>query len=925
MKRIFILLIVASFVLNFIQPCHAYVLMPDYLCELGLNFYHQGRIQEALHELNKALLIRPGYEPALRYIDMIRSGGRVTPSLITPLVPKVLPGKPLFREPKVKTREEAIKDTLDRIEKPVPPGIPFIEIPKEEEKKVVMPQALLLDQGIKELRFPLEIERAKAVIIRGHNIKRFLVTHPQVLAAEKLNKNEVLITGNDFGHTYLHLWDDSGRWTLEFLTVPLGPAGPSYEEAVRKAEEQERSFKLRYSMDWSSYEIGRRLDSLERASYSYRHYLGLSGPTPYGNLDSYLTLSSLKQSTDLTYFTMGLTEARLGQFEDFQLRGFDYSPDIYNLIFGGRQLRGLTLSSPAFNNKIDYEIFWGRESGGRYGGLSPGLSESKNSFLSGISLNYFLSNNQTYGLSIFKGWGRDREDYLNPYGYDLQADWNLEMWDLGYEIAYNSDSFAQLFNAVFKAPRLRLLGELRSISRDFVSMTGRGWRAGELGWLFTLDYRPAEKLDITSRLDIFRDRLYPSTDNENRWNTDFEWAANYRLDGLTSLRLDYRIYNDLGSLFKSRLHDIGLGLNRSWDWVRRINTYINYRHQENKNFSSPGLDYINDKVMLGASVNLIADLYYYLNQDFNWLKERYNASEFTPRVLETGVNWSSQVANTPFYGNLRFYFHDEENANSSLSFLSGEDYIEGYSELSYRPNPDKEIYGSVRVRNVWAENPNVTKRIEADFNAGMRYVWDSGFRWESVGRIEGFVFKDLNSDGLMQEGEMPVEGIKLWLGKKKTATSDKSGHYEFPPVRAYKAYISLDVQSLPAGYVLTVPSTQVAMIAHNQAGRIDFGIISRSEIYGLVFEDIDGNAEYGRSDKAIKNVRLVLEDGSEAVTDEDGRYRFSNITPGLHFLKLDLNTLPVDYIPMVSVKKEMDVFEGMSYNYNFPCLKQLLP
>lgn len=892
-------LLVFIFLVSQSLPVYAYVMSAKYLCELGLSFYQKGRISEALHEFQKALIISPGYEPALQGINMIEQ---------------------------LKPREQEIQEFLDRTEGKIPPFVgPSIEAPALREKESVLPRILSLDKNIKMLKFPLEIEQERSIIIKGENIRRFLATQPDVLSVERLNQDEVSVTGKNFGHTYLHIWDGRGRWTLEFLTMPKRPPGLTYDERRRREIERAGNLKLRYSMDWYSYEIGKRYHSMDRTSYSYSHYLGLTGATPYGQLNSFLTIRNLKNEADLTYLTLGITDGRFAQFRGFELRTFDFSPDIHNLIFPGRQLRGVMLESPAFNKKIDYTVFWGREGGGRYGGLSPGLAEGKHSFLSGFALDFSPIENQDYGFSVFRGWGRDREDYLTHYGYDLQADWNLGNWGLGYEIGYNSEIFAHLFNTEFRTPRLRLTTEFRDIDRDYTSMSGRGWQTGELGSLFTLNYRPTEKMSISSRLDVFRDRLYPSLDNENRWNTDFEWSTDYRLDRLTSLSLDYELYNDLGKLSQYRFHGFGLGLNRTWEWIKKFNTSINYRHQESKNFTSPSLDYINDKIMLGLSFNLIGDLYYYLNQDFNWLQERYNASRFKPQVLETGVSWSSQIFKTPLFANLRFYYHDEENADSTLSFLSGEDYIEGYSELSFRPTSDKEIYGSVRIRNVWAENPDVNKRFEADFNAGLRYVWDTGARWESIGAIEGYVFKDLNSDGLYQKGETPVEDIRLWLGKENTSITDSNGYYRFPSIRAQKAYVSLDTQSLPSGFVLTVPVIQAAMIAHHGTVRIDFGIVSRSEIYGIVFEDVDGNGKYSKDDKGIKEVRLILEDGSSVITDDDGRYRFAKINPGEHALSLDLNTLPVDYLPLAAVKKEMTVFEGMSYNYNIPCQRQSQP
>jgi hypothetical protein len=375
----------------------------------------------------------------------------------------------------------------------------------------------------------------------------------------------------------------------------------------------------------------------------------------------------------------------------------------------------------------------------------------------------------------------------------------------------------------------------------------------------------------------------------------------------------------LGRISQYRYQNASLGANRSFKlFSRNISTYFNYYHQESKAYSAPSSDYINDRFYSGIRFSLIGSLYYYLNEEIYWVQERYYGTWAHPKAMETGVDWSGQIFKTPLYGSFRFTYRDEEDAISNLSFLSGQDYIEGYAELSYRPTNDKEIYGSWRTRNSWADNPNVTKQIEMDFNAGMRYLWDTGVKWESVGNVEGYVFKDINSDGLRQRDDPPVEGVKVWLGKDKLQVTDLFGYYKFKGVRARKAYVTLDVSTLPRGFVLTVPVTQEVAIVHNRNARADFGIISRSEITGFVFEDVDGNGEYNKGDKGIQGIMLTLEDGSKAVTNNSGRYYFPNASTGEHTISLNLNSLPVYYLPEIAITKKISLFEGVTYNYNIP-------
>lgn len=69
-------------------------------------------------------------------------------------------------------------------------------------------------------------------------------------------------------------------------------------------------------------------------------------------------------------------------------------------------------------------------------------------------------------------------------------------------------------------------------------------------------------------------------------------------------------------------------------------------------------------------------------------------------------------------------------------------------------------------------------------------------------------------------------------------------------------------------------------------------IADRMTIIGRV---ADGGCEAGPSgQKGVAGVRVLLEDGSYAVTDYDGRYHFEGLRPGLHVVSLEESTLPGD-------------------------------
>jgi len=927
LKKAGYIVMAAIFVLAQFHPAYGYSMASEYLCELGAKLYRQGRYTEALSEFQKALLANPDYTPARQYIDMIMYKQVPKPAVQIPEVrvyPKAaacescgtdMPKTSYIQTPQIQQgtflpaspTKSIIENELSRIE--------------EEgavEKTQSPPQILVLDATLKDLRFPLEIEKDKSFIVRGQNISRFLITQPEIIRVEKISPDELSVTGNELGYTYLHVWDARDRWTIEFLGTPPKPKGMTVEEEYRMDQQKLGAFKVRYSVDWTEAERGRRIDDLKRTSYSWNHWMSINGETPYGKLDSQAGVRTVSSTTDLTYFTLGLEEGKWAGFDGFDIRGFDFAPEISNLAFSGQGLRGLYFDSPAFDKKLDYKLFWGREGGGRYGRLSPGLDESRDSYLDGIDISFSPVQTQNYDFSAFSGYGNDRPDYLNKYGYDFKTSQHFDPWKLDYEIGYDTENFANLLTANYSVPNFQLTSELRDTDKAFKSMNGGGWRAGELGLLTTASYRPFEGLDLSSRMDLFWDRLFPNPSNEDRLNEDFNIDAAYSIDPLTSMRLDYSFQNELGRLSPIRSHNAGIGFSRTFELFRRINTYANFRHQETKHFNSHASDYINEKIILGMRFNIISDLYYYINKELNWTEARFYGTRTRPTAFETGLDWNRQIFDSPFYGNIRLTYRDEEETVSPVSLLSGEDYLEGYAELTYRPTPSFEAYVSSRLRNIWADNPSVNKRMEANIYAGLRYLWDTGARWDPVGGIAGYVYKDLNYDGIRQGNEPSIEDIKVCSGKNNCQTTDVSGYYRFSKIRAKKAQVNIDISSLPSGFVLTTPVSQEVSIVQGKVQQVSFGIASRTEITGFVFEDTNGNSEFDGFDKIVKGVVLILEDGSSSTTDNTGRYLFSKAIVGLHTLNLDLNSLPPEYMPTVPITKDIELTEGASYIYNIP-------
>ncbi|VAW48246.1 Adenylate cyclase, partial [hydrothermal vent metagenome] len=70
---------------------------------------------------------------------------------------------------------------------------------------------------------------------------------------------------------------------------------------------------------------------------------------------------------------------------------------------------------------------------------------------------------------------------------------------------------------------------------------------------------------------------------------------------------------------------------------------------------------------------------------------------------------------------------------------------------------------------------------------------------------------------------------------------------------------------------------------------------SRAILMGQVIVSGEDDKSLLAENTPLKGIRIYLEDGRYAITDERGMYHFENIVPGLHVVQLDLDTLPPQY------------------------------
>jgi uncharacterized repeat protein (TIGR01451 family)/gliding motility-associated-like protein len=211
--------------------------------------------------------------------------------------------------------------------------------------------------------------------------------------------------------------------------------------------------------------------------------------------------------------------------------------------------------------------------------------------------------------------------------------------------------------------------------------------------------------------------------------------------------------------------------------------------------------------------------------------------------------------------------------------------------------------------------------------------------YSPLGSIGDYVWKDLNDNGIQDDGNSGVNGVKVVLFKKNqsnvfvaidtTLTANNPvggalGWYSFTDLSAGDYQVKLLTASLPAGCLLSSKTNtgddtkdsdfdpitgQSPVITLNPTlggiskdnPTIDGALYSPlGSIGDFVWKDRNDNGQQDSGEPGVKNVRVILYKGSgntftaidTTFTDINGGYLFTNLPVGTYRILFDTKTLP---------------------------------
>ena len=215
---------------------------------------------------------------------------------------------------------------------------------------------------------------------------------------------------------------------------------------------------------------------------------------------------------------------------------------------------------------------------------------------------------------------------------------------------------------------------------------------------------------------------------------------------------------------------------------------------------------------------------------------------------------------------------------------------------------------TIRVGNISLDDEITDLKITDILPRGFKYV-------EGSTRINGEEFSD------PEKGE---GGKRIWKIDSLSPGSTLDLAYE--TVVCAGAKIGENINSARVEGLISVPGEPAVSISAGPAVaivKVVRGIFSdRGRIIGKVFIDSNQNGIQDKGEEGFGGITLILEDGTQVITDADGMFSIPALSPGDHLLSIDVATLPAD-IKVLSPKSQyVYVPAGATVKVNFTVVKK---
>ncbi len=165
------------------------------------------------------------------------------------------------------------------------------------------------------------------------------------------------------------------------------------------------------------------------------------------------------------------------------------------------------------------------------------------------------------------------------------------------------------------------------------------------------------------------------------------------------------------------------------------------------------------------------------------------------------------------------------------------------------------------------------------------------------GVLQGRVFYDRNRDGVRQDDEPGLPGVRVSVRNTRlTLRVDNSGFFTIQNMKTGLFTLAIDRRSLPLGMLVDEEAVLRATIGDGRITTLDIPVSASGQIRGTVFVDNDGDGEAGPGDVRLEGARVTLtapdNPDFEPVVQfaaSFGQYAFEGLAPGHYQIEANMS------------------------------------
>lgn len=167
------------------------------------------------------------------------------------------------------------------------------------------------------------------------------------------------------------------------------------------------------------------------------------------------------------------------------------------------------------------------------------------------------------------------------------------------------------------------------------------------------------------------------------------------------------------------------------------------------------------------------------------------------------------------------------------------------------------------------------------------------------GVLTGRVFLDRNRDGVRQDDEPGIGGVRVSIrGTGLSLSANREGQFTIQNVQQGLYDVSINKSSLPLGYMVAEAAEPRVTIGDGRRTDVDVPVILSGQVRGAVFVDTNANGSVDPGEQRLEGqwVRLIPEEGGEPLVIQSasfGQYGFENVMPGTYRVQVMVAGVPV--------------------------------